>query len=34
MNEHPALKNLYQEVVSGKYHWQRWGLLGVLCDYV
>jgi hypothetical protein len=34
MNEHPALKNLYEEVVSGKYHWQRWGLLGVLCDYV
>jgi hypothetical protein len=34
MGEHPALKNLYQEVVSGKHNWQRWGLLGVLCDYV
>lgn len=34
MNEHPALKNLYEEVVSGKYDWQRWGLLGVLCDYI
>jgi hypothetical protein len=34
MGEHPALKNLYQEVVSGKYGWSRWGLLGVLCDYV
>lgn len=34
MSEHPGLKNLYKEVISGKYRWQRWGLLGVLCDYV
>jgi hypothetical protein len=34
MGEHPALKNLYEEVVSGKFAWKRWGLLGVLCDYV
>lgn len=34
MSEHPALKNLYEEVVSGKYKWERWGLLGVMCDYV
>lgn len=32
--EHPGLKNLYEEVVSGKFKWDRWGLLGVLCDYV
>ncbi len=32
--EHPGLKNLYQEVVSGQHKWTRWGLLGVLCDYV
>jgi len=34
MSEHPALKNLYEEVIKGNYDWQRWGLLGVLCDYV
>jgi hypothetical protein len=34
MSEHPELKNLYNEVISGKYGWNRWGLLGVLCDYV
>lgn len=32
--EHPGLKNLYNEVVSGKFRWERWGLLSVLCDYV
>jgi predicted O-methyltransferase YrrM len=31
--EHPALKNLYEEVVSGKFSWERWGLLSVLADY-
>ena len=36
MNEHqhPALKNLYEEVVNGKFLWDRWGLLSVLSDYV
>ena len=34
MKEHPALKNLYKQVVSGKFFWERWGLLSVLCDYV
>lgn len=34
MKEHPALKNLFTEVVSGKYGWDRWGLLGILSDYV
>ena len=33
MNEHPALKNLYNEVIEGKYSWDRWGLLGILSDY-
>ena len=32
--EHPALKNLYKEVINDVYHWDRWGLLSVLCDYV
>ena len=32
--EHPALKNLYQEVISGQFKWERWGLLSVLSDYV
>jgi hypothetical protein len=32
--EHPALKNLYNEVVSGQFNWERWGLLSVLSDYV
>lgn len=32
--EHPALKNLYEEVMSGNFKWDRWGLLGVLSDYV
>lgn len=32
--EHPALKNLYNEVVSGQFIWERWGLLSVLSDYV
>lgn len=32
--EHKALKNLYKEVISGVFEWDRWGLLGVLCDYV
>jgi hypothetical protein len=32
--EHPALKNLYEEVISGQFKWERWGLLSVLCDYV
>lgn len=34
MSEHPALKNLYNEVVSGMFKWERWGLLSVLSDYV
>lgn len=34
MSEHPALKNLYEEVINGRFKWERWGLLSVLCDYV
>jgi len=34
MAEHPGLKNLFNEVVSGKFQWERWGLLSVLSDYV
>jgi len=34
MVEHKALKNLYEQVVSGKFFWDRWGLLSVLSDYV
>ena len=34
MSEHPALKNLYKQVVSGVFNWERWGLLSVLSDYV
>lgn len=34
MSEHPQLKNLYKQVVSGVFNWERWGLLQVLCDYV
>ena len=34
MGEHKALKNLYEQVVSGKFGWDRWGLLSVLSDYV
>ena len=33
MEEHPQLKNLYNQVVSGVFKWDRWGLLSVLCDY-
>lgn len=33
-NEHPQLKNLYKQVVSGVFNWERWGLLSVLSDYV
>ena len=32
--EHKALKNLYDQVVSGVFNWNRWGLLSVLSDYV
>lgn len=32
--EHPGLKNLYEQVITGNFQWDRWGLLGVLCDYV
>ena len=32
--EHEGLKNLYEQVVSGNFKWDRWGLLSVLCDYV
>ena len=32
--EHEGLKNLYAQVVEGKWLWDRWGLLSVLCDYV
>ena len=34
MAEHKALKNLYEQVVSGSFGWDRWGLLSVLSDYV
>jgi len=34
MAEHKALKNLYKQVVSGSFNWERWGLLSVLSDYV
>jgi hypothetical protein len=32
--EHKGLKNLYQQVMSGGFSWERWGLLSVLSDYV
>jgi len=32
--EHEGLKNLYKQVVSGSFNWDRWGLLSVLSDYV
>jgi len=32
--EHKGLKNLYKQVIEGEFFWDRWGLLGVLCDYV
>jgi len=32
--EHPGLKNLYEQVINGNWMWERWGLLGVLSDYV
>ncbi len=32
--EHEVLKNLYKEVISGQFQWDRWGLLSVLSDYV
>ena len=32
--EHEGLKNLYEQVITGNFQWERWGLLGVLCDYV
>lgn len=34
MGEHPALKNLYEQVVAGSFGWDRWGLLGALSDCV
>jgi hypothetical protein len=34
MAEHEGLKNLYNQVVSGSFGWERWGLLSVLSDYV
>jgi hypothetical protein len=34
MGEHPALKNLFKQVVSGSFGWERWGLLGVLSDCI
>ena len=34
MAEHPALKNLYKQVISGSFGWDRWGLLGVLSDCI
>lgn len=34
MTEHPALKNLYKEVIEGKYGWDRWGLLSCLSDCI
>lgn len=34
MAEHKGLKNLYTQVVAGDFGWDRWGLLGVLSDYV
>jgi len=32
--EHEGLKNLYEQVINGNWMWERWGLLGVLSDYV
>lgn len=32
--EHEGLKNLYEQVITGNFQWDRWGLLGVLSDYV
>jgi hypothetical protein len=32
--QHESLKNLYEQVIQDKFGWDRWGLLGVLCDYV
>jgi len=32
--EHPALKNLYKEVVSGNFKWERWGLMRCLSDFI
>ena len=34
MSEHPALKNLYKNILAGNFGWDRWGLLGVLSDCV
>jgi hypothetical protein len=34
MGEHPALKNLYNQVIEDRFKWKRWGLFGVLCDYI
>lgn len=34
MAEHAGLKNLYKQVVSGSFGWDRWGLLGCLGDCV
>jgi hypothetical protein len=32
--EHEGLKNLYEQVITGFFQWERWGLLGMLADYV
>ena len=32
--QHEGLKNLYEQVIQNKFGWDRWGLLGVLSDYV
>jgi hypothetical protein len=34
MKEHTGLKNLYNQVISGKFLWDRWGLLSVLSDCI
>jgi len=34
MAEHEGLKNLYEQVIDGKFGWDRWGLLSILSDYV
>lgn len=30
--EHSGLKNLYEEVISGNFGWDRWGLMSVIAD--
>lgn len=32
--EHPALKNLHDQVVRGDFKWERWGLMRCLSDFI